>query len=111
MLQRVASDERITIIRCMVTRGNIWIRRGNSNDQTPIWLAVKRRNMAALRLLYAMGESLRGEAYRSPKRVLKSKWPGKWAIVRLQMRSLWRLRVRRRMGNNQPRTSLPMSLP
>ena len=61
-LHRLASEERVVVLRWAVGLQQIKIRVKNANGQTPLWIAAKRGNEEVIRLLYQMGETMEGSA-------------------------------------------------
>ena len=63
LLHRIASEERVQVLKWACNVKDFQIRKGNKNDQTAIYIAVRRGNVRIMQLLYRMGETVTGDAY------------------------------------------------
>ena len=63
VMHRIASEERTVMMEwaCNIKGFKIGMR--NKNDQTPLYIAVRRGNLDIIKLLYKMGETVDGDAW------------------------------------------------
>ena len=62
LLHRMASEERIQVLKWASQNPNFKIRVRNASDQTAMWLGTKRGNVEIIKILYSMGETVQDEA-------------------------------------------------
>ena len=63
VVHRMASEERTQLLAWVSEKQDVNIRVRNFNGITPMWLACKRGNIAIVKMLFKMGESLHDRAY------------------------------------------------
>ena len=71
IMHRMASEERVVLLRWAVQLPQIGIGLANVHGQTPIWIAAKRGNVEVFKMLYSMGENVEGEAVEYAGSVLR----------------------------------------
>ena len=72
ILHRICVEQKMNVLNWLISQQLVHIRVKNDSDQTPMFWAVKRGNMAIIRVLYGIGESFEGEACEMPGREKKS---------------------------------------
>ena len=63
LLHRIASEERIKMLKWACNVKGFQIRMRNKNDQSPMYISVRRGNVEAMQLLYRMGETINEDAW------------------------------------------------
>ena len=72
VLHRICVEQKLNVLNWMISQQLVHIQVKNDSEQTPMFWAVKRGNLAIIKVLYEIGETFKGEACEMPGREKKS---------------------------------------